>query len=169
MCYVAQVSNWSETRWCAVKYSSRKMLRSEVCGMSHMVTMLQGNPDKANSYINGYARLTEAGRFYLCLAACNSQAPEVVHLELLKDNRFLRHVAASHQLMVDKIEFICNLARMVWQRLSAVVGGSRTWQQLRSECIRSAVISAGYLEMDVFRVVKESPWKYTQGDILQHV
>ena len=37
LCYCASWWNWSETRWCAVKYSSRKLLRSEVVGIRHVV------------------------------------------------------------------------------------------------------------------------------------
>ena len=51
----------------------------------------------------------------------------------------------------------------------ATWGRGSGWQHLRSECIRSTVIGAGYMEMDVFSVVKESPWRYTQGDIERHV
>ena len=169
LCYCASWWNWSETRWCAVKCSSRKMLRSEVVGIRHVVRMLQGKRDTANSYINGYARFTEECRFYLCVAACSSQPAEAVHMQMLKDNRLLKHWQVSRIIMEEHLEYVCNLSPLLWERLRDVVGGSRTWMHLRSECIRSAVIGAGYMEMDVFSVVKESPWKYTQGDVAHNV
>ena len=43
--YMLQHDDWSETRWCKVKLASRKMIRSESCGMRQLVRLTQNDRD----------------------------------------------------------------------------------------------------------------------------
>lgn len=60
--YVLSWNDWSETRWCAVKYASRRLLRSLACGVSRLVALAKSDPDVAGSYINGFDRCTDEVR-----------------------------------------------------------------------------------------------------------
>ena len=60
--YILQWNDWSETRWCGVKYAARKLVRSEICGVAHIVTLIQNDRDVNPSYCNGYERLDAPAR-----------------------------------------------------------------------------------------------------------
>ena len=169
--YLLTWNDWSETRWCVVKYASRRMIRSVVCGVDRLVRLVKADPDVAGSYINGCERFTPECRFYLCLAACSSAPAEAVHLKLLKDDRFLRFGEELRRDMADMSVRVCNYPHLLWRRLHAVAGGDGHgyWHHFRSECIRSVVIGAGYLQKGAFNMFGVLPWMYTQGDILDHV
>lgn len=169
--YVLSWNDWSETRWCVVKYASRRLLRSLACGVSRLVALVKSDPDVAGSYINGFGRCTDEVRMYLCVASCSSSPAEAVHIKLLKDDRFLKYGQELREDMVQDIGLLCDLPHLVWRRLYAIVGSDRhgSWQTLRSECMIAAVIGAGYMQMSAFSILGEPPWMYTQGDIPAHV
>ena len=171
MLHVLTWSDWSETRWCAVKYAARRLIRSVVCGVSKLADLVKKDRDIASHYINGFDRLTEEVRFYLCLAACSSAPIEKVLKKLLADDRFARFCGEMRADMVDHLACICGYPPLLWQRLCQFVGrgDGRSWHMIRSECIRAAVIGCAYLQRNGFAVMEEAPWKYTQGDISQHV
>jgi hypothetical protein len=128
-------------------------------------------PNVASCFINGYDRFTEQARFYMCIAACSSAPAEAVHLMLLRDDRFLRFAEKMRSEMVRYVSEICSYPELIWRRLHDIVGKDweRSWQHLCSECIRSALIGAAYLEMNGFSIVGVSPWMYTQGHIREHI
>lgn len=169
--YLLSWSDWSETRWCAVKTASRRMLRSVCCGVHRLVALVKADPDVASCFINGYARFDEEARFYLCVAAFSSSPAEAVQIKLLKDDRFLRFCPELRRDMECELSNICHYPKLIWRRLRDIVyrDGERSWLALRSECIRSCLIGAGYLEMQAFSMVRKAPWVYTQGDIAKHI
>ena len=82
--YLCTWIDWSETRWCVVKYSARRMIRSGVCGVASLVRMVKGDNNMGANYINGFDGLTESGRFYLCIVACSAAPPEAVLIKSKK-------------------------------------------------------------------------------------
>ena len=169
--YLLCWTDWSETRWCAVKGASRKMIRAGICGVQKLVELVKDDRDLSSYHINGFARLVAEGRFYLCLAACSSAPAEAVHIMLLKDDRFLRFGVEMRREMVHHLDRIASYPQLIWKRLHDYVGEGfgRSWHHLRSEAIRSAVVGTGYLEFAAFGCLGQPPWLYTQGDIANHI
>ena len=122
-----------------------------------MVKLVKADPNVAGCYINGYDRFTAEVRFYLCIAACSSAPAEAVHLQLLKDDRFLRFGEELRRDMVHHLARVCKYPALIWRRLHALVGSDShgSWQTLRSEGIRSAVIGVGYLQMGAFSILED--------------
>ena len=162
--YVLTWINWSETRWCKIKRSSRYFLRTLAIGVQGLVRIVLDDPCACKTHLkNWFSYSTTAVKRYFIIASCSSDIPEAILFELMKDDRFLRFGAQWRQLLNSRLFDIAHLPPLVWQYLASVVGDD--WHIIRHECISRSVVGCGYLEHQVFSELDVVPWKWTQGDI----
>ena len=119
--------------------------------------------------MSGITRATPPVRFFLAVAALSAYSTEVVGLELLEDDSFLRLGREFFLLMEEELKYLHDLPDLVWERLASFIFKDTPPNDFRDSCIFSAHIGSGYLWDDSFGQLSLSPLSITQCDIAQNL
>ena len=81
----------------------------------------------------------------------------------------MKQAAQVRALVPMALATLCALPSLVWSRLAQAIGGEATAEDVKDDCLRAAMICAGYLEIDLFAFLDKEPFNLTQGDIGENV
>ena len=85
--------DWSDTRWLKAGRASRFFLRSVACGLDPVVQSVLCDGTATNYHLNGVLRADFSVRRFFLVAAFAAVPVERIHLEVMRDDRLLRHGA----------------------------------------------------------------------------
>ena len=157
--------DWSDSRWLRAGKASRYYIRSLACGLQGAVRAVSGDAHASKYHLNGHSRSTFAVRRFFCIAGVAALPADCVHVELMADDRLLRRGTHMQDLMHEKLRYLTNLPKLVWERCAHLVGSECSWQDLRHWGLQAAFTAVGYMQRDVFDDLKRDPFCLTQGDI----
>ena len=157
--------DFSETRWCGSGFSGRCFFASLAGGMDGLHAILLQDPHISKEKMAGIPRATPQVRKFLAVAALSAYSTEVVGIELLEDDRFLRRGPELRSLMEDELLYLHDLPDLVWERMASLVSEDTQAMELRDSCLVAAHIGSAYLWDDSFEQLSRPPLNITQGDI----
>jgi len=170
MTYAFRWSKFSETRWAGVGRSGRRYMLSLLMGLEGVIKICKADEHCGFSHLGGYPkRANEYTKEYLLLAAYATYPSEAVVLELMEDDRLLRRSKEIKGIMLEEFQYLVSLPPYVWRRLSHAMVGKREPSSLRTDVLRSASTSMGYINREVFAQLSQLPFVLTQGDIEQRL
>ena len=85
----------------------------------------------------------------------------------MEDDRLLIHADKYWEVLEDELKYITGAPLSLWQTIAGVLQVSA--QDLRRWAVDAAVISIGYIWMDIWSHFAQAPWKYAIGDVRRNV
>ena len=166
--YCLRWYNWSETRWLGVRKSAQFYIRSLILGGEAIAKLVVEDPNESTWHLLGHSRSSAAVRRYFVLARVSAYPAEMVHLQLLTDDRLLELGAKIREEVPKAMNTISSSPDLLWQGLAFIVGPCVAGD-LEHDCTQAALICCGYLETDVFSALDRVPFSLTQGNIEDNI
>lgn len=161
--------DFSETRWCGSGIAGRSFFAAAAGGVDGIHAILLQDPHVSKEKMSGITRATPQVRLFLAVAALSADSTEVVGLELLEDDSFLRRARELFLMMEEELKYLHDLPDLVWERLATLISKDTRAIDFRDSCIFAAHIGSCYLWDDSFAQLSLSPLSITQGDIAQNL
>ena len=136
--------------------------------MDFLVAMVMHNKESSNDkyHLGGYAKAGVAVQTRLGVACVAAWPVEVILLKLLEDDRFFLHAGDLHRAMEEAQASAMQLPVFFWDAMARLIGcPATTGPCLQDIAVQAMLAGVGYVEYHGFALLKEDPWRLTQGDI----
>ncbi len=165
--YCIRWVDFSETRWTKVGQSGKFFLRSLCIGIDTIAKLASDNAAVSNWHLSGFKRATSEVRLCLTLAAAAARPSEALLLEMMEDDRLLLHADRYWEVLEDELKYTTDAPLSFWQTIAGVLQVSA--QDLRRWAVDAAVISIGYMWIDIWSHFAQAPCKHDIGDVRRNV
>ena len=120
-------------------------------------------------HLGGYRKkVSPAVKLYLAVAAAAGRPSESVLLEVMEDDRFIIQAEKSWSTLCSELGYLTdNVSPLLYNTVAGLLDVDV--HAYRAHVTGAALTSMGYLYMDLWRPLREEPWKYCVGDIHANV
>ena len=147
----------------------RLFLRSLAIGVDEIVNIAQRSDAICGWHLNGYNRKCSAAvRKYLAVAALTGRPSESLLINLMKDDRFLKHCDNNWEGLTDEHKLILDMPGLFFYNTIAELI-SLDPLLYKSQVVQASLTLMGYLYMDFWLPTLNSPFKYVVGDTHQNI
>ena len=98
---------------------------------------------------------------FLALATLGSIPVETCHRRVMKDDRVLRDLELYAADLPAGLLRVASLPELVWKRFALVIDAELHWRTFRSDAQLAAATAAGFVEAEVFAVLRGDPFWLT--------
>ena len=117
------------------------------------------------THLNGYKNSCANVRATLVCAALSTRPAEAVLLEVMEDDRLLKHGQRYKSLAEAEYEYLVELPLYVWKRFAGIIGGDAEPSEFRRSVLQCTLASVAYMHKDVWHQLEVEPLKHFTGDL----
>lgn len=163
--YIWKFRQFSDSRWGQMESCSRVMLASWCLGLDNFVAFVRKTAPNCEYYIHHYDRLSPELRLFCTVAGIAGFVIQAGISFLEEDDRIAFKLGSFQSAIQEELFYLDSLSDFVWDRLVCYADGTVTAWQLRSLCLRRALVAAGFIDFKVIRTYRSPPFHLCHGDV----
>ena len=152
---------FSDSRWVTIGRSARTMVAAYLTGIESLVQELLDDRSQTKHYINGFKKVGQAEKRFLCQVALGSYPSDGVLQELLEDDRVCRRCVELEDAMREEMSYLASLPAEVYSLIAALA--DRQGPGFKSDCLQSGHVSCAFSTYRFFKEARQGVWGLLQG------
>ena len=154
--YGYKFTKFSDSRWCTLGRACRQLLVAMLLGLENLVGSVLADKKVPHYYLNGWKRVNDTMRHFICVAAMCSKPCDSLLQALLDDDRLCIRFHELKQLLSGEMMQLAALPLYVWQIIADI--SPRPATESRMDAIHAAHVTIGFINTQVFSAAASAPW-----------
>lgn len=167
--YVYRSELFVDTRFLGVSRSCRMVLAILACGGRKLIDYTKADPEVHHSSTSGFYKLLDKHVRFAIVTAVSAFVPDSALHDLMEDDRVVLHYDSIVEGISSELDWLDVLPMQVWRRLASLEGPTVSAAEIRSQVMKSALLSVGYMRKRFLDPATTYPWRLAKGNIMENL